>query len=334
MKENNIIIEWAMKNSQVIFLVVVVLFVAGIYSLVVMPKQEQPEFIIRQGVVAGVYPGATSLEVEEQLTRPLERYLFTFTEVNREKTTSRSENGMSYIFVELSDKVKDKDVVWSKIKHGLSLFKSSLPTGVLAVVADDNFGDVAAILITMESDDKTLREIDAYCDILEDRLRTVANVANVRRYGSQKEQISIYVDNEKLANYGIGEKVMVANLMAQGLTTTAGNLENKQITAPVHITESFHSEQEIADQIIFSAPDGNIVRVKDIGRVRREYAPPESYITHNSRRCVLLSVEVNPSANIISFGKEVNSVLEKFKKDLPEGISINRIVEQPKVVEY
>ncbi len=334
MKENNKVIEWAMKNRQVVLLVVAVLFVAGIYSLVVMPKQEQPEFTIRQGVVAGVYPGATSLDVEEQLTKPLERYLFTFTEVNREKTTSRSENGMAYIFVELSDKVKDKDIVWSKIKHGLSLFKSSLPTGVLAIVANDNFGDVASILITMESDDKTLREIDAYCDILEDRLRTVANVANVRRYGSQKEQITIYVDNEKLANYGIGEKMMVANLMAHGLTTTAGNLENKQITAPIHITESFHSEQEIADQIIFSAPNGNNIRVKDIGRVQREYTPPDSYITHNSKRCVLLSVEVNPSANIIFFGKEVNSILEKFKKELPAGVNINRIVDQPKVVEY
>lgn len=302
MKHNNNTIQWAMNNRQIILLVITVLFVAGIYSLVVMPKQEQPEFTIRQGVVAGVYPGATAFEVEEQLTKPLERYLFTFTEVNRKKTISKSENGIAYVFVELSDKVKDKDVVWSKIKHGLSLFKSSLPAGVLAVVANDNFGDVASLLITMESDDKTMREIDAYCDALEDRLRTVTNVANVRRYGSQKEQISIYVDNEKLAKYGIGSKMMIANLMAQGFTTTAGYLENEQIIAPIHIKESFHSEQEIANQIIFSDPNGNVIRVKDIGRVQREYPTPENFITHNGKRCVLLSVEVNPSANIIFFG--------------------------------
>lgn len=334
MKHNNNTIQWAMNNRQIILLVITVLFVAGIYSLVVMPKQEQPEFTIRQGVVAGVYPGATAFEVEEQLTKPLERYLFTFTEVNRKKTISKSENGIAYVFVELSDKVKDKDVVWSKIKHGLSLFKSSLPAGVLAVVANDNFGDVASLLITMESDDKTMREIDAYCDALEDRLRTVTNVANVRRYGSQKEQISIYVDNEKLAKYGIGSKMMIANLMAQGFTTTAGYLENEQIIAPIHIKESFHSEQEIANQIIFSDPNGNVIRVKDIGRVQREYPTPENFITHNGKRCVLLSVEVNPSANIIFFGKEVNTVLEKYKKELPEGVNINRIVDQPKVVKY
>jgi multidrug efflux pump subunit AcrB len=332
MEQNNKIIEWALKNRQILILLITVLFVAGIYSLAVMPKQEQPEFTIRQGVVAGVYPGATSLEVEEQLTRPLERYLFTFTEINREKTTSKSENGIAYIFVELADNVKDKNIVWSKIKLGLELFKSSLPSGVLAVVANDNFGDVASLLITMESDDKTYREIDGYCDVLEDRLRAVPTVANVRRYGSQKEQITIYTDNEKLSSYGIGSKMLMANLAAQGLTTVAGILENSQTVAPVHIAESFRTEQEIADQIIFSDPAGNVVRVKDIGRVVREYPASDNYITYNGRKCVLLSVEVNLSANIVSFGKEVNLVLEKYKNELPNSVNIDRIVEQPKVV--
>jgi len=332
MISNNKIIEWALKNRQIILLLVAVLLVAGIYSLVVMSKQEQPEFTVRQGVVVGVFPGATSLEVEQQLTRPLERYLFTFTEVKRVKTTSKSEDGMAYIFVELGDEVKDKNIVWSKIKHGLNSFKSSLPSGVLAVIADDNFGDVASVLITMESDDKTYREIDGYCDALEDRLRAVAMVANVRRYGSQQEQITIYVDNGKLAAYGIGPKALMGNLIAQGFTTTSGLLENELMSTPIHITESFRTEQEIANQIIFSSPAGDVVRVKDIGRVVREYPEADSYITHNGRKCVLLSVEVNPVANIISFGKEVNEVLDKYKNELPESVNINRIVDQPKVV--
>jgi|AGTN01.2.fsa_nt_gi Cation/multidrug efflux pump len=332
MESNNQIIEWVLKNRQIIFLLVGIVFVAGIYSLAVMPKQEQPEFTIRQGVVAGVFPGATSLEVEQQLTKPLERYLFTFPEVNRAKTTSKSENGMAYIFVELADNVKDKNIVWSKINHGLNMFKSSLPSGVLAVVANDNFGDVASVLITMESDDKTYREIDGYCDALEDRLRAVPTVSNVRRYGSQKEQISIYVDNEKLAAYGVSPKMLMPGLIAQGLTTMSGSLENSQMSAPIHITESFRSEQEVAGQIVFSSPTGDVVRVKDIGRVVREYPEPDSYITHNGRKCVLLSVEVDPSANIVSFGEEVNRVLDQYKNELPESVKINRIVDQPKVV--
>ncbi|MDR1201955.1 MAG: efflux RND transporter permease subunit, partial [Tannerellaceae bacterium] len=332
MQKNNTIIEWAMQNRQIIILLVAALFIAGIYSLVMMSKQEMPEYTIRQGVVVGVYPGAGSQMVEEQMTKPLERYLFTYAEVKRAKTTSKSEEGICYIFVELADDVKDKNVVWSKIKHGLTQFKSSLPTGVLAVIANDNFGDVSSLLITMESDDKTYRELDNYADGLEDRLRCVPTVANVRRFGSQKEQITIYVDNEKLSAYGIGSKMLMANLFAQGFTTTSGTLENSRNVMPIHIAESFHSEQEIAGQIIFSSPQGDVVRVKDIGRVVREYPKADSYITHNGRKCVLLSVEVNPSANIIAFGKEVNEVLDKFKAEQPESVNINRIVDQPEIV--
>ena len=332
MKKNNKIIEWALENRQIVFLLVAVLFVAGIYSLAVMPKQEQPGFTIRQGVVVGVYPGANSFEVEEQLTKPLERYLFTFPEVKCERTTSMSKNGITYIFVELADDVTDKNIVWSKIKHGLNMFKSSLPSGVLAVIANDNFGDVAANLITIESEDKTYREIDNYCDALEDQLRTIPTVANVWRYGAQKEQITVYVDNEKLAAHNIGSKVLMSALMTQGLTTAGAALENSEMYAPVHIAESFLTEQEIADQIIYSDPQGNVVRVKDIGNVVREYPKPDSYITHNGRRCIVLSVEVNPSANIVFFGKDVNNVLEEFKSTLPESVNVNSIVDQPKVV--
>jgi multidrug efflux pump subunit AcrB len=332
MARNNKIVEWVLVNRQIIILLVAALFAGGIFSLVKMPKQEAPEYIIRKGLIVGVYPGAATGQVEEQLTRPLERYLFTYSEVNRRTTASLTKDGACFVFVDLADDVKDNNVAWSKIKHGISLFKSSLPAGVQAVVVNDKFGDVSAVLVTMEADDKTPRQLDAYCDALEDRLRAVPDVANVQRYGSQKEQITIYVDNEKLSAYGIGSKTLTTNLLTQGLTTISGSLETEQGISPIHIAETYRTEQEIAGQIIYSDPQGDVVRVKDIGRVVREYPAPDSYITHNGRRCVVLSVEVNPKANIITFGDEVNRVLADFKSELPPSVSINRIADQPAVV--
>ena len=107
-----------MRNFRIAFLIVGCLFAFGIYGLVHIPKQEFPEYTIRQGVVVGVYPGATSEEVEQQLAKPLEQFLMTYKEVKRSKTTSTSQNGMCYVMVELEDHVNDKDEVWSKIKHG------------------------------------------------------------------------------------------------------------------------------------------------------------------------------------------------------------------------
>lgn len=332
MRKNSESIGSVMRHNQIMLLVIGILVVAGIYALAVMPKQEYPTFTIRQGVVVGVYPGANSSVVEQQLTKPLEKYLLTFPEVNRKKTYSHTKDGIVYFYVELADNVKDKDIVWSKIKHSLSVFKSQLPSGVLALIANDNFGDVAAILLAMESEDKTYREMDGYVDVLESRLRQVPSVANVNRHGSQKEQISIYLDNDKLSAYGIGSKTLLLNLLTQGVTTTSGKIDNDQMHVPIHIADPLSSEKEIEEQIIYSDPQGNVIRVKDIGRVVREYPDPESYITHNGKKCVLLSLEVQKSANIVSFGKEVDKVLKNFEEELPESVQMHRIADQPEIV--
>ena len=325
-------IEWAMRHYPIILMITGLLVAMGIYALIVMPKQEYPIFTIRQGVVIGVYPGADSKTVEEQLTKPLEKYLFTYPEVNRKKTYSHSKEGFVFLFVELADEVNDKDIVWSKIKHGLAGFKSSLPSGVLALIANDNFADVASLLITLESDDKTYRELDGYLDVLENRLQKLPSVSNLNRYGSQKEQISIYLDTDKLTAYGIGSNMLMTDLFMQGFTTTSGVLDNGQIVAPIHIAETFRTEQEISEQIIYSDPLGNVVRVKDIGYVVREYPEADSYITNNGKKCILLAMEVRKGDNVVAFGKEVEAELEQFQRGLPESVNIFRIVDQPKLV--
>ena len=328
------IIESVMHNRQMMLLVTAILVAAGIYALKVMPKQENPVFTIRQGIVIGVYPGANVEMVEAQLTKPLETFLLTFPEVNRQKTYSQSRDGMVIVYVELADEVKDKNIVWSKIKHSLNLFKSSLPSGVMALIANDNFGDAAAILVTLESDDKTYREMDGYLDILESRLRQIPSVSNVNRYGSQKEQISIYIDNDKLSAYGVGSNMLMMDLFAKGFTTGSGKIDNHQMNVPIHIAESFSTEKEIEEQIIYSDPTGNIVRVKDVGRVVREYPKAESYITNNGKQCVLLSMELKEGNNVITFGEEVDRVLRKFQGELPESVSIYRIADQPQLVSH
>ena len=227
-----------MRNFRITFLLVGCLFVFGIYGLVHIPKQEFPEYTIRQGVVVGVYPGATSEEVEEQLAKPLEQFLMTYKEVKRSKTTSTSQNGMCYVMVELNDDVNDKDEVWSKIKHGLAAFKMQLPAGVAALVTNDDFGDTSALLITLESDTRSYRELKGYMDDLSDRLRRIESVSNLRPYGVQQEQISVYADHDRLAAYGIGEKVLSAALASQGLTPAGGSVSNGETETPIHIAPS------------------------------------------------------------------------------------------------
>lgn len=322
-----------MRNFRITFLIVGCLFVFGIYALARIPKQEFPEYTIRQGVVVGVYPGATAEEVEEQLAKPLEQFLMTYKEVKRAKTTSTSQNGMCYVMVELNDDVNDKDEVWSKVKHGLAAFKMQLPAGVAAVVTNDDFGDTSALLITLESDTRSYRELKGYMDDLSDRLRRIESVSNLRPYGVQQEQISVYADPERLAAYGIGEKTLSAALAAQGLTPLGGSVSNAETETPIHIAPSLAGEREVAEMIVWSDPEGHVLRVKDVARVVREYDDPDSYIRNNGHRCVLLSLEMQAGNNIVEYGREVDEVLHAFiEEELPADVSVQRIADQAKVV--
>ncbi|MCD8276236.1 MAG: efflux RND transporter permease subunit [Alistipes sp.] len=333
MGRSNNIISWSMRNFRITFLLVGCLFVFGIYGLVHIPKQEFPEYTIRQGVVVGVYPGATSEEVEEQLAKPLEQFLMTYKEVKRSKTTSTSQNGMCYVMVELNYDVNDKDEVWSKIKHGLAAFKMQLPAGVAALVTNDDFGDTSALLITLESDTRSYRELKGYMDDLSDRLRRIESVSNLRPYGVQQEQISIYVDHDRLAAYGIGEEVLSAALASQGLTPLGGSVSNGETETPIHIAPSLAEEREVAEQIVWSDPEGHVLRVKDVARVVREYDDPDSYIRNNGHRCVLLSMEMRGGYNIVEYGREVDEVLHAFmEEELPSDVAVQRIADQAKVV--
>ena len=322
-----------MRNFRITFLIVGCLFVFGIYALARIPKQEFPEYTIRQGVVVGVYPGATAEEVEEQLAKPLEQFLMTYKEVKRAKTTSTSQNGMCYVMVELNDDVNDKDEVWSKVKHGLAAFKMQLPAGVAAVVTNDDFGDTSALLITLESDTRSSRELKGYMDDLSDRLRRIESVSNLRPYGVQQEQISVYADHARLAAYGIGEKTLSVALAAQGLTPLGGSVSNAETETPIHIAPSLAGEREVAEQIVWSDPEGHVLRVKDVARVVREYDDPDSYIRNNGHRCVLLSLEMQAGNNIVEYGREVDEVLHAFiEEELPADVSVQRIADQAKVV--
>lgn len=321
-----------MRYHKLMMLLIGILVLVGIVSLVVMPKQEFPDIVIRQGLVVGVYPGATSTEVDEQLTKPIEEFLFTFKEVKRKYTYSKSRDGIVYVMVMLEDDVTNKDEVWSKIKHGLTLLKPSLPSGVLAVVANDDFGDTSTILLSLESETKTYRELKSHMEELENQLRRIPLISNLRRVGVQQEQIAVRLDNDKLAAYGINRKLIATTLFSQGINLSGGSMDGETQDMPIHLAPSYSSEYEIAQQIIYNDPNGNVVRLKDVAEITREYKEPESYVTYNGRKSLILSLEMRGGENVVEFGREVDKVLNSFNAQLPGDMTMERIVDQPKLV--
>ena len=163
-----------MRSSKIIYAVVAVLVVFGIFALGRMNKDEFPQVTIRLGLVVGVYPGATAQEVEEQVAKPLEQYLFTFPEIDKRKTYSLSKDGICYVFAALTPEVDNANEAWAKVRGGLSLLKQvQMPTGLLAVVVIDDFGNTSSILLALESDERSPHELEDYAKLVADRLREI-----------------------------------------------------------------------------------------------------------------------------------------------------------------
>ena len=324
-KKKRNFVEWAMHYRQIVILVVTCLVAFGVYSLPEMRKNEFPDFTVRQGIVVAVAPGNTAQEMVEQVTKPLEEYIFTYKEVKKEKTFSKSRDGIVYIQVELNDELTDKDEFWSKFKHGVSQFKSELPSNVLALVVQDDFGDTSALLITMESEDKTYRELDDYMDLLQGRLRRINSVGRMTVSGMQNEQISVYLDHDRLSKYGMNEQTLALSLMQKGFITSGGRVKDGTMVEPIYVSRSLNTVRDVQEQIVYTDPKGNVVRLKDVARVVREYPDPDSYITNNGRKCLLLSIEMKKGKNIVAMGDEINKVLDEFQTELPSDVTLFRI---------
>ena len=326
-------IQSAMRYHKIVFMIVSCLVVLGFYSMTKMNKDEFPQFTIRQGVVAAIYPGASAKEVEEQVAKPLENFLFTYEEVDKEKTHSVSENGIVYIFAELRTSVQDKDEVWSKIKHGLTLFKkTSLPVGVLEIVVVDDFGNTTSMLLAVESSERTPRELESYADQINEQLRTIPSMGNLKILGQQREEIAVLIDQEKLAAYGISQRSLLVELSTQGFRTIGGTVKNELGEAMVHLSIPYQSEYEIGEQIIYADPGGNVIRLRDIAKIERRYAKPDSYVKYDDEQAVIISMEMAPGNNIVAFGNEVEKRLKAVQKNLPSDVQIHKITNQPKVV--
>ena len=334
MEKKRNIVEWAMHYRQIVILITAVLVAFGIFALAKINKNEFPDFTVRQGVVAAVYPGASSAEIEEQVTKPLEDYIFTYKDVKKAKTKSYSRNGMAIVQIELNDDIDgaDKENFWSRFKLGVQQFKASLPSGVLAVQVNDDFGDASSLLITMESNDKTYRELNDYMDDLRKRLRTIESVGRLNVVGGQQEQIRIYVDAQKLSHYGISQNVVSAALMTQGFKTTAGTQARTNYEAPIHVQSSLNMVNDVEQMVVYASPDGNVVRVKDIATVKREYAKPSNYVTNNGKKCLVLSVEMKKGRSITEMGADIQNILDEFKQTLPEEVTMFTITDQSQVV--
>ncbi len=327
-------VEKSLKYKQVTLSVLLLFFIVGIYSLLNMSRREDPQITIRQGLVIAYYPGASSSQVEEQVTRKLEEYLFRFEEVKKDKTVSASEDGKVVITVELTDHLKDPDVFWSKLRHQLLVVRQvDLPEGVIGPIVNSDFGDTEAMILAISGKDIPYDQLKQYAQQLEDQLRTIPAVSKVKREGELQEEILVSLNSARMAQYGVHQQDIIKVLQSQNNVYPTGDLEILSYKVPLYTKGYYNTVQELGSQIIGASASGAVVRLQDIATITRTYADPSSKIKVNGEQAMVVSIQMMPGNNIVKFGETVNEKLESFRKNIPSDIKITTVADQPQVVD-
>jgi multidrug efflux pump subunit AcrB/outer membrane protein TolC len=323
----------ALRYPQVTLVLCGMLFVAGLYSFVTMPRREDPKITIRTGIVAAVYPGASVEEVEDQVTSKIEERLFRFEEVRREKTFSTSRNGMVIINVELNKSVKDPDQFWSKLRLDMAQLKATgLPSGVIGPMVDSDFGDTVAALIAVHGGNYGPRELKDYAQTVEAGLRTIPAVSKIKRIGDQKEEIDVSTSSEHLAQYAVNPLRIMQALAGRNTVEYAGRVPAGGNKVPIESNNTFTTEDQIRQVTVDVSPTGQPVHVGDLADVTRVYKDPTEYARREGEQTILLSVEMHESNNIVDFGNTLRDKLKSIQTTLPPDVKLDLVADQPQAV--
>ena len=323
----------ALRYPQVTLVLSAMLFAAGLYSLITMPRREDPKITIHTGIVAAVYPGATSPEVEDQVTRKIEEQLFRFEEVRRDKTFSTTSNGMVIVNVELNKSVNDADEFWSKLRLDMAQLKATeLPAGVMGPVVDSDFGDTVAALIAVHGGNYGPRELKGYAQAVETALRTIPAVSKIKRIGDQKEEIDVSTSSERLSQYAVNPLRIMQALEGRNTPQFAGRVPAEQSKVPLNSSGRFQTEDQIRQVMVDVSPAGQAVTIGDLATVDRVYKDPTEYARIGGEQTILLAVEMHEGNNIVDFGNTMRSTLNSVQATLPPDVKLDLVAEQSKVV--
>lgn len=326
-------IKFSLRYPSVTLIVTAMIVLMGVHAFLKMQRTEDPTITIRTGLVAALYPGATSEQVEKQVTKTLEKHIFKFPEVRKEKTFSTSRPGLAIINVQLGDQVKNADQFWAKLRHELNVVRTTeLPAEVRGPVVDSDFGDTVAMLIAIRGKQYGYRELRDFADKIHDEMRTVREVGKLVTYGNQNEEVWITSSLERMAQYFVGPRQVMNALSERNVIRSGGNFDTNQSKIPMRTTGLFNSENEIRNVLVDVSREGHPAYIKDFATVERRYQDPDFMVRYDGDPCLLLSVEMQKGKNIVELGEQLDKVFQRLKVLLPPDVQLDLVANQPGVV--
>ncbi len=324
--------HWAIRHPQLIAFLILAIGLGGAFAYQRLGRAEDPAFTIKVAVISAVWPGATSEEMQDQVADRIEKKLQELPWVDKIDTYSKP--GFSAITFSFRDATPPREVpmLFLQLRKKMSDLRADLPGDVVGPTVNDEFGDVDSVLYTIVGDGASYAQLKEVAEALRKRLQRVPDVTKVDLYGDQAERIFVESSYAKLATLGVPLQAMFDSLSKQNALAPAGEFQTDAQRVPVRVTGALQGVAAVAETPVFA--NGQTFRLGDIADVSHGYEDPPSYLVRaQGQPAVEIGVVMQKGGNILALGKNLDAALAEFEADLPRGIVISRIADQPKVVD-
>lgn len=323
--------SWAIAHRQLVYFFAFLVLIMGIFSFKSLGRSEDPSFAVKQMVVSAAWPGASAKEVEMHLTNELEKQIQTLPQID--KITSYSRPGVCVITVALKDEVTGNTVRqrWLELRNIVEDGKKNLPTGTLGPYFNDRFDDVYGNIYALTGDGFTYEDMRKYAEQIKLDFYGIKDVKKVELVGVQPEKIFVQMQTDKLAQLGLDINSIASTIKAQTSVNASGMIEADTANSYLRITGSPDSVENIA-AIPINA-NGRVFRLGDIAQITRGYVdPPDTLMYYNGKPAVGIALSMEEGGDNIKLGENLAAAIEKIQKELPLGLELNQVANQPEVV--
>jgi len=329
--------RWALEHPALTRYLMVVLLVLGSIAYFQLGQDEDPPFTFRVMVVQAFWPGASAQQMAEQVTDKIEK---TLQEVPyADKVRSFTKPGESLTILQVKDSSPGKEVSqsWYQVRKRIADMRNTLPAGVIGPVFNDDFGDVYGSIFALSADGFSPEELRVAADRVRKQLLKVPDVGKVETFGAQPEKVFIEISQKRLAQLGLDMNQVISQIGAQNAVEGAGVLNAGAEALQVRVAGQFNSVEELKHFSIRAVNPAtgvaSTLRLSDIAEVRRDYSdPPAVMVRHQGKQVIALGVSMVKGGDIIALGHQLQATLQQIQGELPVGIALEQVQDQPRAV--
>ncbi|EOW3974361.1 multidrug efflux RND transporter permease subunit VmeV [Vibrio parahaemolyticus] len=328
------IAEYSIKNKVISWLFIVILAIGGVTSFLELGRLEDPAFTIKDAMIVATYPGATSKEVEEELTYPLEKGIRKLPYIDR--ITSTSSNGMSQIMVSMKMDYGPDELpqIWDEMRRKINDLQPTLPQGVQSLQIIDDFGDVYGVMLMLTGDDYDYVELKRYADHLRREIELVDGVGKVDIAGDQQEMLFVEISLDRLASLNLDMNVVSGLLNQQNNVVSAGEVMVNGESLVIRPSGTLNTVQALENLIIHGRDTGNLIRLKDVATITRSIQEkPGNMILFNGKKAINIGISFASGVNVVEVGERLNAELSSLESIKPAGLDMSYFYNQAQEVD-